>query len=84
LAAGVDPRQPDDADDRRYCIAYIAPPQFELMRLRGLEICIGLQSLRLNALQLCEIMTQMFAPLECFVPFHKVWAIATTVKHWKK
>lgn len=85
LAAGVDPRRPPYwfTNDRRYDVANIAQRQFELMRLRGLEICVGLQSLRLNALQLCEIMAHMFAPIGSFVPFHKVWAIVTTVKHFK-
>lgn len=54
----------------------IATRQFDLLRLRGCEICVGLQALNLCALLLCEIMTFAFSPLESLVPFHRVWAIA--------
>jgi ankyrin repeat protein len=88
FAAGVNLRQTavtfQNGREHYYEVPEITQRQFELMRLRGLEICIGLQSLELNALVLCEIMTNMFAPIESWVPFHKVWAIVTTVKHWKK
>lgn len=60
----------------------LAKRQFELMLLRGFEIAVGLQPLELSALVLTEILAHMFAPLESLVPFHRVWNIATTVKHF--
>jgi ankyrin repeat protein len=54
--------------------------QFELVRLRGVEICIGLQARQLSANELCMILEQM--PNGIVVPFHKLWTIATTVKHF--
>jgi hypothetical protein len=67
----------------RACIA-IARRQWEALRLRALLVCIGLQSAQLSALEMCEILANAFAPLELLVPFHKVWAIATTVKHFPR
>jgi ankyrin repeat protein len=53
------------------------------VQARGGEICIGLQSLRLDALQLCEIMLQACAPDAELIPFRCLWAIAVKVKHFK-
>jgi hypothetical protein len=64
-------------------LASISKRQFDLMCLRGFEICVGLWRLRMSALELCEIMSFAFAPLESMVPFHKLWAIATKIKHFK-
>jgi ankyrin repeat protein len=56
--------------------------QKQLFRLRAWQVCIGLQSLRLSALELCEILAHMFAPLESLVPFHIMWKVVLAVKHF--
>jgi ankyrin repeat protein len=61
----------------------IALQQFELLRLRGLQVCIGLHALSLSALELCAILENAFAPLELVVPFHRVWAIVAKIKHFR-
>lgn len=58
-----------------------AAQQCALLRLRALEICIGLQSFELPALVTCEILSNVFAPIESMVPFHRVWEIVTKIKH---
>jgi ankyrin repeat protein len=63
-------------------IKKIAQRQFELMRLRGFEIVVGLQPLGLSALVMCEILAFSFAPRESLIPFHRLWAIATLAKHF--
>lgn len=73
----VDPEQVETA--RRE----IAALRFDLVRKRATAVCIGLQSLRLNALQLCEILLHACGPVARVVPFHQWWNIATTVKHFK-
>jgi ankyrin repeat protein len=60
----------------------LAARQFELLRLRAFEICVGLQSRNLTALELCEILTHAFAPRQLLVPLHRVWSLATTIKHF--
>jgi ankyrin repeat protein len=66
-------------------IAYnrIVERQTDLFRARAFHICVGMQSLRLSALEMCEILVLMFTPLESLVPFHVVWKLVTTVKHFK-
>jgi ankyrin repeat protein len=58
--------------------------QKQLFRARALQVCVGLQSLRLSALEMCEILTNMFSPLESMVPFHFVWRVVCCVKHFSK
>jgi ankyrin repeat protein len=58
--------------------------RLDLVRARGAEVCIGLHSLRVNALQLCEILLHACAPAAAFVPFHELWSIAVKAKHFKK
>jgi ankyrin repeat protein len=69
-----------------WAIENIRLRQFDLLQLRAAEVCIGLQSLELPALLLCEIAAVAFAPRECLVPvpFHKMWTIVTMVKHFKR
>jgi ankyrin repeat protein len=57
--------------------------RFELLRARAFQVCVGLQRLRLPALVLCEILANAFAPVESLVAFHRVWAVATTIKHFR-
>jgi ankyrin repeat protein len=62
----------------------IAKARLNLVRDRALQVCIGLQSLRLDALQMCEILqhTCLSGRVAQLVPFHIWWKIATTVKHF--
>lgn len=68
----------DEIDAARKRIAQL---RFEFVRKRALEICIALQSLNLDALQMCEIMIQSFGNL---VAFHQWWKLVTAVKHLRK
>jgi ankyrin repeat protein len=64
----------------------IAKLQLELVRRRALQVCIGLQSRHLDALQMSEILQhacERFARASP-IPFHVWWQIATTVKHFHK
>jgi ankyrin repeat protein len=56
--------------------------QKQIFRLRAFQVCVGLQALDLSALETCEILSFMFAPLASVVPLHFAWEIATTVKHF--
>jgi ankyrin repeat protein len=62
----------------------IAKARIDFVRYRALEVCIGLQSLRLDALQVCEILQFACGPSAPLIPFHIWWTIATTVKHFFK
>lgn len=61
----------------------IASIQLGLVRHRAAEICIGLYSLNLDALQMCEIMVQACAAFGSLMLFHQWWTIATKVKHFQ-
>jgi hypothetical protein len=61
----------------------IAKARLDLVRERAFQICVGLQSFRLNALQLCEILMHSFGALGSLIAFHQWWAIATKVKHFR-
>ena len=57
--------------------------RLDFVRHRALIVCIGLQSMELDALQMCEIMLHSCGRVAPLVAFHHWWAIATTVKHFK-
>jgi hypothetical protein len=61
----------------------IAKARLDFVRERALQVCIGLQSLELSALQMCEIMLFACGPIAPMIPFHLWWKIATTVKHFR-
>jgi ankyrin repeat protein len=61
----------------------IAKTRLDLVRERAFQICVGLQSFRLNALQLCEILMHSFGAIGSVIAFHQWWAIATKVKHFR-
>jgi ankyrin repeat protein len=61
----------------------IAKARLDLVRERAFQICVALQSFRLNALQLCEILMHSFGALGSLIAFHQWWAIATKVKHFR-
>jgi hypothetical protein len=70
----------DEIDAARH---RIAKARLDLVRERAFQICVGLQSFRLNALQLCEILMHSFGALGSLIAFHQWWAIATKVKHFR-
>jgi hypothetical protein len=61
----------------------IAKARLDLVRQRAFQICVALQSFRLDALQLCEILMHSFGALGSLIAFHQWWAIATKVKHFR-
>jgi ankyrin repeat protein len=61
----------------------IAKSRLDLVRERAFQICVGLQSFRLNALQLCEILMHSFGAIGALIAFHQWWEIATKVKHFR-
>jgi hypothetical protein len=61
----------------------IAKVRLDFVRHRAWQVCIGLQSRGLDALQMCEILVHACGPVAPLIPFHQWWKIATTVKHFK-
>jgi ankyrin repeat protein len=61
----------------------IAKTRLDLVRERAFQICLGLQPLDVDALQLCEILMHSFGALGSLIAFHQWWAIATKVKHFR-
>jgi ankyrin repeat protein len=70
----------DEIDAARH---RIAKTRLDLVRERAFQICVGLQSFQLNALQLCEILMHSFGALGWLIALHQWWAIATKVKHFR-
>jgi hypothetical protein len=58
--------------------------QKSLFRARAFQVCVGLQALRMSALEMCEVLAHMFAPLESTVRFQFVWRVVVTVKNFKQ
>jgi hypothetical protein len=86
LAAGADPSElpelvipPATVETAR---RDIASTRLDFVRYRALQVCIGLQSLSLDALQMCEILQHACGPVAHVIAFHQWWKIATTVKHF--
>jgi ankyrin repeat protein len=77
-----DDRPLPTADEIDLARRRVAKIRLDLVRHRATEICIGLQSLSLDALQLCEILMQSFGALGSLIQFHQWWKIATKVKHF--
>jgi ankyrin repeat protein len=65
-------------------LASVFERQKRLFRSRALEVCMALQALRVSALELCQILTHMFAPLESVVPFDFAWRVVVAVKHFRR
>lgn len=61
----------------------IARRRLDFVRHRAFEICVGLQPLKINALQLCEILMCSFGALGSLIAFHQWWRIVTKVKHFR-
>jgi ankyrin repeat protein len=62
----------------------LAIARLEFVRERAFQVCVGLQSLCLDALQTCEILLHACGRVAPLVPFHNLWRIATTVKHFRR
>jgi ankyrin repeat protein len=62
----------------------IAKSRLNDVKRRALQVCVGLQPLNLDALQLCEIMMHSCGTRAHLIPFHQWWKIATMVKHFRK
>jgi len=62
----------------------IAKTRVDVVRCRAVQVCIGLQSLRIDALQMCEMLPLACGPVAPLIPFHIWWKIATTVKHFER
>jgi hypothetical protein len=63
---------------------HIAEKRLDYVRYRALQVCIGLESLGLPALQTCEILLFACGPVAPLIQFHHWWQIATTIKHFRK
>jgi hypothetical protein len=55
-----------------------------LVRQRCFEICVGLQDLALPAPLLIELAVESCEPFARHLPFHLLWALVCTVKHWRQ
>lgn len=73
-----------DADKVEAARREIAIARVDFVRRRALEVCIGIQSLELDALQMCQILLFACGRVAQMIPFHVWWSIATTVKHFEK
>lgn len=60
----------------------IARVRLDLVRQRAFQVCIGLQSLNLDALCMCEILMQSCGSFVSLIDFHQWWNIATAIKHF--
>jgi ankyrin repeat protein len=90
LAAGADPSDVTEqsiaavaADRVETARRGIAKARLDFVRHRALQVCIGLQSLSLDALQMSEILQHACGPVAHLIAFHQWWKMATTVKHFK-
>jgi ankyrin repeat protein len=59
----------------------IAKARLDLVRQRAFQICLGLQPLDINALQLCEILMHSFGALGSLIAFHQ-WQLRRR-KHFR-
>lgn len=81
--ARTNPMWPEEtADELQATRRAIARLRLDFVRARALEVAIGLRTLDLAALELCEILQYACGPMARLVPFHRWWEIATTVKHF--
>jgi ankyrin repeat protein len=71
------------ADEIEAARCRIAKTRLDLVRERAFQICVGLQSFRLSALQLCEILMHSFGAIGSVILFHQWWAIVVKVKHFR-
>lgn len=60
----------------------ISRQRLNFVRRRAFQICVALQSLRIDALRLCEILKHSCGAIGSIIAFRQWWAIATTVLHF--
>lgn len=82
LAAGADATVVVDSDQVKVARQSIAKTRLDFVRRRALQVCVGLQSRGLDALQMCEILVHACGRVAPLVSFHHWWAIATAVRHF--
>jgi ankyrin repeat protein len=58
--------------------------RFALVRYRAFDICVGLHRLRLDALCMHHILQHGCGDDARQLPFHVLWSLAVTVKHFEK
>lgn len=73
-----------DADRVESACREIAKMRHDFVRHRAMDVCIGMQALRLDAWQMCEISQHSCGPLARLIAFHQWWTIATTVMHFHR
>jgi hypothetical protein len=73
-----------ETDEEGIWLEGVFEQQHDLFRARAFQVCVGLQSLRMSALEMCEVLAYMFAPMESIVPFSFAWRVVVTVKHFKQ
>jgi ankyrin repeat protein len=71
------------ADEINAARRRIAKTRLDLVRQRAFQICVGLQPLDINALQLCEILMHSFGALGSLILFHQWWGTVVKVKHFR-
>lgn len=64
--------------------ALVASGRFALVRYRAFDICVGLHRLRLDALCMHHILQHGCGDDARQLPFHVLWSLAVTVKHFEK
>lgn len=57
--------------------------RFLVIKERATQICIALQELKLDANRICEIVFAACEPTSRALPFHLIWNLVVTVKHFK-
>lgn len=71
-----------DPEDIKVTHRRIARARLDFVRSRALQVCIGLQSRGLDALQTCEILLHACGRVAPLISFHHWWNIAIAVKHF--
>ena len=73
-----------DADGIARARRAIHAAGFRAIRERAAQVCIGLQALRVPALQLCEIVIVDCAPFAARLDFYLVWNLVVAIKHFRE
>jgi ankyrin repeat protein len=73
------------ADELEAARRRIGRTRLSLVRKRAFQVCVGLQPLGLDALQMCKVLPYACSHIRSahLVSFHHWWKIATTVKHFQ-
>jgi ankyrin repeat protein len=71
------------ADEIALARRHIGTFALTFVRERAFQVCLGLHSRQLDALQMCEVLLHACGPVAPSVPFHRWWQIATAAKHFQ-